>query len=178
MFGSSPLSVYYVYYYGYHYTYSSALQDNSLRPSDAYMRQQTNHHWFRLWPVAWPAPSHYLNQCWNIVNWAIGNKPQWNLKRNSYIFTEENAFENVVLKMASILSRLQCDNYRVTEDRHSRAIYTNEHHLFVRAGTIGENDVTIILHRVCVASQCQVGIGRTWRQWGNEKSMSLFVRFM
>ena len=50
----------------------------------------------------WPAPSHYLNQCWNIVNWTIGNKPQWNLKRNSYIFTEENAFENVVWKMAAI----------------------------------------------------------------------------
>ena len=81
---------------------------NSLRPSDAFMRQQTNHHWFRLWLVAWPAPSHYLNQCWNIVNWTIGNKPQWNLKRNSYIFIEENAFENVVWKMASILSRPQC----------------------------------------------------------------------
>ena len=24
-------------------------------------------HWFRWWLVAWPAPSRYLNQCWNIV---------------------------------------------------------------------------------------------------------------
>ena len=39
---------------------------NSLRPSDAYMRRESNHHWFRLWLVAWTAPSHYLNQCWNI----------------------------------------------------------------------------------------------------------------
>ena len=85
---------------------------NSLRPSDAYMRQQTNHHWFRLWLVALLAPSHYLNQCWNIVNWTIGNKSQWNLKWNSYIFTEENAFENVVWKMVAILSRPQCVNWQ------------------------------------------------------------------
>ena len=31
---------------------------------------------------------------------------QWNLKQNSYIFIRENAFENVVCKMAAILSQL------------------------------------------------------------------------
>ena len=60
-----------------------------LRMSDAYMRQQTNHHW--------PAPSH-LNQCWNIVNMTIGNKLQWNLTWNLHIFIQENAFENVIRK--------------------------------------------------------------------------------
>ena len=40
------------------------------------------HHWFRLLVVVWPAPSHYLNQCWNIVDWTIGNKFQWNFIRN------------------------------------------------------------------------------------------------
>ena len=52
--------------------------------------------------------SHYLNQCWDIVNWVLRNKLQWNLNRNLYIFFEENAFENVVWKMAAILSGLQC----------------------------------------------------------------------
>ena len=75
---------------------------NSLRPSDAYMRQYTNHHWFREWLVAWSAPSHYLNQSWNIVNWTLRNKLQWNFNHNSYIFIDENAFENVVWKMAAI----------------------------------------------------------------------------
>ena len=41
-------------------------------------------------------PSHYLNQCWLIVNWTPGNKFQWNLNRNPIIFIKENAFENVV----------------------------------------------------------------------------------
>ena len=27
------------------------------------------------------APSHYLNQCWNIDNWNLMNKTQWNLNR-------------------------------------------------------------------------------------------------
>ena len=60
-------------------------------------------HWFRQWLVAWPAPRHYLNlnQCWNIVNWTLRNKLLWRLNWNSYIFMQENAFENVVWKMAA-----------------------------------------------------------------------------
>ena len=83
---------------------------NSLRPSDAYMRRQTNHHWFREWLVAWTAPSHYLNQCLNIVNSTLRNKLQWNFNRNSNIFIQENVLENGVCEMASILSRPQCVN--------------------------------------------------------------------
>ena len=67
-----------------------------------YMRQITNHHWFRRWLVAWSAPSHYLNQCWNIVDSTLGNKLQWNFNRNSNIFIQENAFKNVVCELASI----------------------------------------------------------------------------
>ena len=76
---------------------------NSMKPSDA-----TNHHFFRQQPVFWPAPSLYLNQCWSIINWNIGNKFKWNLNRNSYIFIQENAFEYIVWKMATILYRPQC----------------------------------------------------------------------
>ena len=38
------------------------------------------------------------------------NKLQWNVNRNSYIFIQENPFENVVWKMAAILSWPQCVN--------------------------------------------------------------------
>ena len=27
------------------------------------------------------APSHYLNQCWNIVDWTLRNKLQWNFNK-------------------------------------------------------------------------------------------------
>ena len=54
------------------------------------------------------SPSHYLNQCWNIVHWTLPNKLPGNLNQNSYIFIQENAFENVIRKMAAILSQPQC----------------------------------------------------------------------
>ena len=53
-------------------------------------------HWGRVMHIcvsklsAWTAPSHYLNQCWNIVNWTFRNKLQWNFNRNSNIFIKEN----------------------------------------------------------------------------------------
>ena len=56
-------------------------------------------------------PSHYLNQCWNIVNWTLGNKLWWNLNRNWYIFIQENAFETVVCKMVAILTQPQSVNW-------------------------------------------------------------------
>ena len=82
---------------------------NSLRPH-AYMRQWSNHHRFRYWLVAWSAPSHYLNQCRNIVNWTLENKLQWNFNQNSNIFIQENALKNDVCETASILSQPQCVN--------------------------------------------------------------------
>ena len=56
------------------------------------------------------APSHYLNQCWNIVNFNLRCKFQWNVDQFLYIFIQENAFENVVCEIAAILSRPQCVN--------------------------------------------------------------------
>ena len=85
---------------------------NSLRLSDAYMRQWNNHHWLRYWLVAWSAPSHYLNHCWYIANLTLRNKLWWNFNRNLYIFIPE--FKNVVWKMAAIMSRPRCVNSGVT----------------------------------------------------------------
>ena len=84
------------------------LHINSLRSSDAYMRQWSSNHWSRKWLVAWSAPSHYLNQCWDIVNWILRNKLQWNINRNSNIFIQENESECVFCKIAFTLPRPQC----------------------------------------------------------------------
>ena len=35
----------------------------------------------------------------DIVKWTLGNKLQWNINRNEYIFIQENASENAVWKM-------------------------------------------------------------------------------
>ena len=42
------------------------------------------------------------------LKWTRENKFQWNSNQNSNIFVQENAFENDVCEMVSILSRPQC----------------------------------------------------------------------
>ena len=41
-----------------------------------------------LAPTMWQT-IHYLNQWWNVVNWTLRNKLQWNFKWNPYIFIQE-----------------------------------------------------------------------------------------
>ena len=50
------------------------------------------------------APSHYLNQCWVIANWTLRNKIQRNFNQNTKQFIHGNASENIVCKIATILS--------------------------------------------------------------------------
>ena len=50
-------------------------------------------------------PSHYLNQCWAIINWTLRDKLQWNFNQNTKHFIHKNASENIVFEMAAILSR-------------------------------------------------------------------------
>ena len=69
--------------------------------------------WFRQWLVAWSAPRHYLNQGWNTVA-PLGTNFAENLILYSNIFIKEKAFENVVRKLAAILSRPQCVDSVVT----------------------------------------------------------------
>ena len=65
-------------------------------------------HWGRVthpgWRIYASVPNHYLNQYWFIVNWTLRNKLQWNFNQSYNSFGQENAFENVVRKLAAILS--------------------------------------------------------------------------
>ena len=45
--------------------------------------------------VACSAPSHYLNQCWLIVNWNSGNKFQWQLYQKNVGFFIQKCRWNV-----------------------------------------------------------------------------------
>ena len=55
------------------------------------------------------------NQCWDIINWALKNKPQWSCNRISYIFVQLNAFQIIFCEMAAIFPGLYTLN-----DRHRR----------------------------------------------------------
>ena len=38
---------------------------------------------------------HYMNQCWNIVNWTLENKLQWNCYRNLYTLIKLEQLERL-----------------------------------------------------------------------------------
>ena len=50
----------------------------------------------------------WINAGWNIINWTLGIKLQWNLNRSLCTFLPVNAYENVVGKMGAILPRPLC----------------------------------------------------------------------
>ena len=58
--------------------------------------------------IAYSEPNHYLDQCWNIIKWTLGNILRGNFNQSLFIFIQVNAFENVAWEMATILSRPQC----------------------------------------------------------------------
>ena len=66
---------------------------------------ESGEHLFTQWLVAYSAPSHYLNQCWVIVNWTPGNKVQWDVNQITKLFIHENSSKNIVCEMAAVLSR-------------------------------------------------------------------------
>ena len=74
-----------------------------------------------------------MNQCWNIVNQTLGNKLQWNLNWNLYIFIEEYAFENVVRKLAAILSQPQWVKHYIyySNGQDIYIIWTHKRHLIL-----------------------------------------------
>ena len=91
----------------------------------------------------WSAPSHYLNQCWYIVNWTFGNKIQWNFNWNQYIFIKEKAFENVIYNMASTSSwpqyvNSQCSTPFHYDIVHVHILYENiSYHIYIQSQTFG-----------------------------------------
>ena len=106
-----------------HPSLSCSVFINPLRPSDAYMRSWTGSSLVQIMACRLNGAKPLSAQCWNIVNWTLGNKLQWNFNRKSNIFIEENTFENVVCEMASILSRPQCVNTLNPEENGHH--YTN-----------------------------------------------------
>ena len=67
---------------------------------------ESGHHWFRSWFVAYSAPNHYLNQCWDIVNWIFTNKLQIDMlnmcNNGTMLFLCSNLWNVLILKFLFI----------------------------------------------------------------------------
>ena len=71
-------------------------------PSAVYMRRWIWSALIRVMVSRLFGAKHYLNQCWFIINWTLGNKLQWNCNWNSNTFIEDR-FENVVCNFHVIM---------------------------------------------------------------------------
>ena len=63
---------------------------------------KTYQHWFRLWLVAYLAPTHYLNQCWQIANQSPRNIFQLHIIQNSKYSSKKSALEKIICEMATL----------------------------------------------------------------------------
>ena len=85
--------------------------------SASHMRQRIESVFVQIMAFfAYSAPSHYLNQCWIIVNWTLMDTLQWNFNQDTKMFRRENASENIVCEMAAILSTGRWINCPVASD--------------------------------------------------------------
>ena len=83
---------------------------NSLRKSATYRRQWTGSPLLQIMTCCLFSAKPLYNQCCLVLNSKLRNKLQWHFNQNSYIFLQENVFENVICKMEVILSQHQCVN--------------------------------------------------------------------
>ena len=82
---------------------SFSFKKMQLKMSSARMVvNKLGHHWSRQWLVACSAPSHYLNQCWIIVNWTYFSEI-W-IEILSFSF-KKMQLKKSSAKMVAILSR-------------------------------------------------------------------------
>ena len=79
-----------------------SLSINSSHLSAAYIRQGSGSEFIQVMACRLTAPSHYLNHCWLIVNWTLGNKLQRHFIQNKISFTK------IHLKMSSAKWRPFC----------------------------------------------------------------------
>ena len=76
--------------------------------------------------MACSVPSHYLKQCWLIINWTLGNILQWKFNENTNSFVAyKSEFESVVCKIVAILSHLNVLNVWLADDKYVEIILYN-----------------------------------------------------
>ena len=83
---------------------------NSLGPSDAIWRQRSGSPLAQVMACCLKAPSHYLNQCWLIMNLMLWHPPENNSIGISQNINSINEFENHNFKIITVSPRGQWVN--------------------------------------------------------------------
>ena len=100
---------------------------NSLGPSDAIWRQRSGSPLAQVMACCLTAPSHYLNQCWLIMNLILWHLPENNFIGISHNINSINEFENYNLKFITVSPRC----HRVNPSVSPMSLGPKLHHLCV-----------------------------------------------
>ena len=107
---------------------------------------ESDQYWFRWWLVAYSVPSHYLSQCRVIVNWTLTSTLQWKFNQNTKLLIHENASENIVREIATILSSGTWGNICFNKPLNIQSIYRwfhmskHPHHQFRFTHSLGSTE--------------------------------------
>ena len=108
-------------------THQISVGFNSLEPSDAIWRQRTRSTLAQVMACCLPAPSHYLNQCWLIMNLML-----WHPPGNNYIeiyqnISSINEFENYNFTIITASPRGQWVKASITNYTYIKRMGYNTH---------------------------------------------------
>ena len=79
------------------------------------------------------SPSHYLNQCWIIVDWALRKKVQWKNNQNSFIFIKEMHWKSRLQNVSAstcytkLLKGQWCEDFSFQRGSFKNSYYTDTH---------------------------------------------------
>ena len=96
---------------------------NTLWPSDATWRHRSGSTLAQVMACCLTAPSHYLNQCWLIINKVQWSSFEGNFLRHTSATINKNYHENYIYKISLKSSRDQWVNRHSTSKWHAFATY-------------------------------------------------------
>ena len=125
--------------------------------------------------MAWSAPNHYLNQCWNSVNGILRNILQWNVNLDENLLIAEVNFKIASAKLRPFLSA-QCvkmcrfNVFRGNQSSHNAYILHNS----IYMGLPGFWNV----YNILLAGNNYQGNGQTFHKAKNINYLNvLFLHF-
>ena len=101
--------------------------------------------WFKLWFVAYSAPSHYLNQYWVIVNWTLRNKLHYDWLHAIFVCQcDHREISQIILDMfsAKFLWKSVIGNQLLTND----IVLIRQHYLTLYMLNFFKWNINIYLH--------------------------------
>ena len=139
---------------------------NSLWPSDAIWQRESRSTLAQVMARCLTAPSHYLNQCWLIINKVQWNSSEGNFTKDTSAINHWNEFQNYLSKVLFKSPRGQCVNVfgDGTDETFTTASKLN-HHIMIISLQIYKLELLVLISLQWHGSFCQLCSPTNDLQW-------------